>query len=132
MDYYLVKTHFKLDDGSTYDHKGWYKGNDFIDACEHARQGRAWDLRPFMREGEFTYPERVVEATVSAKRYNVRPREIISFDIKSHQLNDGTSLTDISNVVYAELPGATREDIATLASATHPWERRGDVSGYDG
>jgi hypothetical protein len=90
MAYYLVKAEFKMEDGTVLKHSGWYEGEDYIQAAEAARCDRQWDLRPHMREGEFTHPEQVVSASFSAKRYNV------------------LSLVD------AALPGASEEDINRL------------------
>ena len=117
MPYFLVTVHFKMEDGTKIDRSGWYSGDDYIDACEAARLDRKWDLRPHMREGEFTHPEQVVSASISAKRYNVR------------EIQDDKRVTDFDHAVaiceelgiQPELPGATREDIAGLEEAAHPY-----------
>lgn len=80
MAWFLVKCEYVLEDGSVYSRRGWFEGKDFIDACEKARRDRQWDLRQEERV-EFEIPQKVVSAKNSARRYNVRPKEIIAFDV---------------------------------------------------
>lgn len=91
MAWFLVKTRFVMDDGVVLTQRGWYEAKDFIDAAELARLDRQWDLRPYMRAGEFINPEKVVSAEVSAKRYRVK--KLVSFDVPADK-------SEITNKVY--------------------------------
>lgn len=107
-----------MDDGERFTDSAWVEGVDYLEAAEKARRNRQWDLRDLMRRAEFTEPMNVRYAGFEAKKYNVRPREIIAFEMTK----DG-----IDNIQYApggmirELPGATREDIDRLPGSEPDW-----------
>jgi len=103
MSWFLVKVKFKMQNGDVIEQRSWQQGVDYIEAAEGARRDRQWDLRPHMKEGEFTHPEQVVSAEFSAKRYVVK--ELVSFD---------RGMNELTNKIYMELPGASREDIERL------------------
>lgn len=103
MAWFLVKIRFVMSNGDVILQRGWYKDENYMLAAEQARLDRQWDLRPHMKKGEFTNPEQVVSAEFTAKRYKIK--ELVSFD---------RGQDEITNKMFSELPGATREDIAAL------------------
>jgi hypothetical protein len=113
MPWFLVKYEYVLEDGTVYNWRDWFEGVDFIDAAEKACKDRQWDRH---QRVEFEGPEQVVSAKFSAKRYNVRPKEIVAFDIT----RDGRE-----NIQYAP-GGRTRR----VSADSEPDWRDVQESGY--